>query len=203
MKPANELIQVSGSLRYWQAYDANAKADLFSTALATSEGLLVVDPIPLEPEPLQQLLSAGPVAGVFVTNVNHCRAAPEFARKCDAPLFAHTKTCAVCELPAARSVANGQAFVGDLRAIEIEGGPEGETAIYHEHDGGVFIIGDALINFDPYGFAFLPAKYSLDAKKMRRSLRRLLDYQFERMLFAHGTPLIHSARKKLENLFST
>jgi glyoxylase-like metal-dependent hydrolase (beta-lactamase superfamily II) len=203
MKPANELIQVSRSLRYWQAYDPSVKADLFSTALATSEGLLIIDPIPLEPEPLQQLLSAGPIAGVFVTNVNHCRTAPAFAAKSAAPLFAHNETCSVCELPAAQIVANGQAFLPDLHAIEIEGGPEGEMAIYHEHDGGVLIIGDALINFAPYGFTFLPGKYCLDAKKMRRSLLCLLDYQFERILFAHGTPLMHSARKKLEDLFST
>jgi len=85
-------------------------------------------------------------------------------------------------------------------AIEIPGGPAGETAIYQASDGGSVIIGDALINFEPYGFAFLPKKYCANEKQMRRSLRRLLDYDFERMLFAHGTPIMQSARKKLEQL---
>jgi glyoxylase-like metal-dependent hydrolase (beta-lactamase superfamily II) len=91
-------------------------------------------------------------------------------------------------------------FCGNLLAIEIPGGPEGEAAIYDARDGGSLIVGDALINFEPYGFAFLPKKYCMDEKQMHRSLRRLLDYDFERMLFAHGTPIMQSARKKLEQL---
>ena len=203
MTPANELIQVSASLLYWQAYDATVKADLFSTAIETSAGLLIVDPILLQPSCLERLISARTIAGVFVTNVNHCRAAAAFAEKCAAPIFAHRETCAACELPAARTIANGEAFVANASAIEIQGAPEGEMAIYHEQDGGALIIGDALINFEPYGFAFLPPKYCVNAREMHRSLRHLLDYDFERILFAHGTPLMHSARKKLERLLQT
>jgi glyoxylase-like metal-dependent hydrolase (beta-lactamase superfamily II) len=200
MTTANDLVRVSASLRYWQAYDASVKADLFSTAVETSDGILIVDPIPLRPEFLQQLLSARTIAGVFVTNVNHSRAAADFAEKCATPVFAHSATLATCELPSAREVANGQKFVANARAIEIQGAAAGEMAIYHDQDGGALIIGDALINFEPYGFTFLPPKYCSNAKEMRRSLRDLLDYNFERMLFAHGTPLMHSARKQLEKL---
>ena len=200
MTPANDLVQVSASLHFWQAYDASVKADLFSTAVQTSAGLLIVDPIPLQPKLLQQLIGARAIAGVFVTNVNHCRAATDFAEKFAAPIFAHNATRAACELPSAREVSDGQMFVANACAIEIQGAAAGEMAVYHEEDGGALIIGDALINFEPYGFTFLPPKYCSNAKEMRRSLRRLLDYNFERMLFAHGTPLMHSARKKLEEL---
>ena len=62
------------------------------------------------------------------------------------------------------------------------------------------IMGDALINFEPYGFTFLPAKYCSNAKMMRRSLPKLLDYSFDRMLFAHGTPIVCGARQRLEEL---
>jgi glyoxylase-like metal-dependent hydrolase (beta-lactamase superfamily II) len=97
-------------------------------------------------------------------------------------------------------VSDGQVFAANTSAIEIEGAAAGEMAVHHAQDGGALIVGDALINFEPYGFTFLPSKYCLNAKKMRRSLRRLLDYKFERMLFAHGTPLMYSAQKKLEGL---
>ena len=203
MTTANELIPVSALLHYWQAYDPSVKADLCSAALQSSEGVLLVDPIPLQPTLLQQLTDGRSIAGVLVTNVNHCRAATNFAEKFAAPIFAHRATCAACALPSAREVANGETFLVDARAIEIEGAPVGETAIYHEADGGALIIGDALINFEPHGFTFLPPKYCANAKEMRRSLRRLLDYNFERMLFAHGTPLMHSARKKLEALLQS
>ena len=200
MTPADDVIQVSAALHYWQSYDANLKADLFSTAVQTSAGLLIVDPIPLQPELLQQLTGAHPVAGVFLTNANHCRAGIDFAEKLEAPVLAHNATCAACELTSARTVEDGDRVFANTCAIEINGAAAGEMAIYHDQDGGALIIGDALINFEPYGFTFLPPKYCSNAKEMRRSLDRLLDYKFERMLFAHGTPLMHSARKKLEEL---
>jgi hypothetical protein len=162
---------------------------------------LLVDPIPLELKLLQKLVGEHPIVGVFVTNINHGRAATDFAEKFDAPIFADNATIAACKLFPAREVRDGQTFASDVCAIKIEGAAAGEMAIYHELDGGALIIGDALINFEPYGFTFLPQKYCLNAKEMRRSLRHLLDYKFERMLFAHGTPLMHSARKKLEELF--
>lgn len=200
MTPANDLIQVSASLHYWQSYDASVKADLFSTAAQTSDGFLLVDPIPIQPELLRQLTGERPIAGIFVTNANHCRASVDFAKKFDAPIFAHRATRATCDLPSARDVENGQMFAANVSAIEIQGAAAGEMAIYHNQDGGALIVGDALINFEPYGFTFLPPKYCSNAKKMRRSLHHLLDYKFECMLFAHGTPLMHSARKKLEEL---
>jgi glyoxylase-like metal-dependent hydrolase (beta-lactamase superfamily II) len=200
MTPANDLIQVSASLHYWQAYDATVKADLFATAVQTSDGLLLIDPIPLKPELLQQLVGADTIAGIFVTNVNHCRDALGIAEKFDARIFAHRSIQTARDLPGVREVSDGQVFAANTSAIEIEGAAAGEMAVHHAQDGGALIVGDALINFEPYGFTFLPPKYCLNAKKMRRSLRRLLDYKFERMLFAHGTPLMYSAQKKLEGL---
>jgi glyoxylase-like metal-dependent hydrolase (beta-lactamase superfamily II) len=86
--------------------------------------------------------------------------------------------------------------------IGIEGAGEGETALHYDRDGGTFIIGDALINFEPYGFTFLPAKYCSNQKQMRRSLRKLLAYKAERMLFAHGTPILSGASERLQGLLN-
>jgi hypothetical protein len=35
---------------------------------------------------------------------------------------------------------------------------------------------------------------------MRHSLSKLLDHSFERMFFAHGTPILMGARRRLEQL---
>jgi glyoxylase-like metal-dependent hydrolase (beta-lactamase superfamily II) len=161
---------------------------------------LFVDPVPLNEKPLQDLVRGNPIAGVFVTNINHCRAATEFSERLSVPIFAHERVQNACGLRSMRCVTDSEIFAKEIRAIEIPGAPTGEMAIHQASDAGSLVVGDALINFEPYGFTFLPPKYCLDAKKMRRSLRRLLDYEFERILFAHGTPLLHSARKKLEQL---
>jgi glyoxylase-like metal-dependent hydrolase (beta-lactamase superfamily II) len=84
--------------------------------------------------------------------------------------------------------------------VALEGAASGEIALLYTPNSGTFIVGDALINFEPYGFAFLPGKYCSNQKQMRRSLRKLLDYKAERILFAHGTPILAGASDRLKSL---
>ena len=98
------------------------------------------------------------------------------------------------------TIADGEEICDRLRAIAIDGVAPGEIALHYGGNGGTLIIGDALINFEPYGFAFLPAKYCSDQREMRRSLRKLLDYEAERILFAHATPILSRASQRLEAL---
>ena len=86
-----------------------------------------------------------------------------------------------------------------LAAITIEGAASGEMAFHFADSGGTLVVGDALINFEPYGFTMLPAKYCSNQKQMRGSLRQLLDWPFERLLFAHGSPILSSARARTRN----
>ena len=79
--------RLSDSLWIWQFYDASVKAELCSTALETSAGILFVDPVPIAPEPLQDLTRDARIAGVFVTNINHCRAANDFSKKFSCSYF--------------------------------------------------------------------------------------------------------------------
>ena len=37
---------------------------------------------------------------------------------------------------------------------------------------------------------------------MRQSLEKLLDYSFERILFAHGTPILSGGRARVEQLLA-
>ena len=182
MPIASEIEPVDGDLWIWRAYDPTVKADLFSTAIATAAGLYLVDPIPLAPHALAELTKFGAPAGIVVTNENHQRAADRFVEHLRVPLYERS------------FIAEG------LTAIPIDGGPAGEIAVYCEAGGGTLIIGDALINCEPYGFALLPAKYCSNPKLMHRSLPKLLDYPFTRMLFAHGTPIVSGARQRLEQL---
>ncbi len=181
---------------------AEIKADLFSSAIVTARGILLVDPIPLEKEALDDLAGSGGVAGIVVTNGNHLRATTDYSAKFSRPIFA--TTVAFCDASLVfRHVADGDKISDELRVIEIEGAGIGEIALYHEAADGTLIVGDALINFEPYGFTFLPAKYCSNEKEMRRSLRKLLAYKAERMLFAHGLPILSRASERLQGLLES
>ena len=199
MIEAAELFSLGGFLWVWQAYDPAVKSDLYSSAVASRDRLFLIDPIPLAAAPLAELTAGGNVAGVLVTNSNHPRAAAAFAQSLGATIIAAAPV--LSELGDARTqpIAEGEIIPG-LAAIPIAGAAPGELAFHFADDGGTLVIGDALINFEPYGFTLLPAKYCSNQKQMRKSLRQLLDWPFERVLFAHGSPILSSARGRLETL---
>ena len=199
MIAAADLVSLGDGLWLWQAYDPAVKSDLFSSAAKSGGHLLLIDPIPLAPGPRAELMAQGEVAGVLVTNSNHPRAAADFARQLGATIFAAEPV--VGELGDAKTqpIAGGEIMAGVV-AIPLAGAAVGEMAFHFADNGGILVIGDALINFEPYGFTFLPPKYCTNQKRMRKSLRQLLDWPFQRLLFAHGAPILSSARARLETL---
>lgn len=197
------LDEVAPGIFVWQTYDNRVKADLFSTALETSAGTYLVDPIPLDEKTLLNFGAKRKMAGICVTNVNHARAAAEFARAFSVPIYVQDELCGHPDFPNATGMSEGDGFIEGLTGITIDGGPKGEMVLHCNANEGTMVLGDALINFEPHGFGFLPAKYCLNARMMRRSLGKLLDYAFDRMFFAHGTPILSGARARLEHLLAT
>ncbi len=200
---ATDLQPLGHRLLVWQAYDPSAKVDLVSSALFTDRGTVVIDPVPLNDISLAQLHDAGPIAGVIVTNRNHVRAAADFSARFSIPIFAHPDSYPEEKPPQFTPLRQSTKVFDALEVFEISGAVPGEVALYTAADGGTFIIGDALINFEPSGFTFLPRKYCANEKQMRQSLRQLLAKPSERMLFAHGTPITAQTGVRLRELLGS
>lgn len=198
MPIAEEFQLVSDRVAVWQAYEPAVKCDLSSTAIATRDGLVFIDPIPLRADALAELVAGTKPHMIVLTNGNHARAAADFAAKFSIPIAA--TPAAEPELGIAIDVelADGDP-VSDARVISIDGAGPGEFAV---HFGGVVVMGDALINLEPHGFGLLPEKYCADAAVMRAALGKLLRIEFEVLTFAHGLPLVSRARQKLESLLA-
>jgi hypothetical protein len=191
--PAIELHQLSTELAVCQVYDPQVKADLFMTALGTSAGMFLIDPFTVDATTLTALTNGRAVAGVIVTNENHHRASGELAEHLGVAVFADVHA----GLPDSREFDQ---LPHDLRVIAIPGAPKGEVAVHCARDRGTLVIGDAVINFGSHGFALLPPKYCTDAKQMRKSLHAVLDLEFARIAFAHGTPIVSNGRARLAAL---
>jgi glyoxylase-like metal-dependent hydrolase (beta-lactamase superfamily II) len=198
--PLSDFHQLLPTLWVWQNYDSVVKADLFSSAILTNAGLYIVDPIPLPDPHLCQLPQAPTVAGIIVTNANHSRASSAYSDRFSVPLLAHAQSFPDSKPARFTEIENGTRIGGELEVIHVEGAVAGEIALYHASNGGTVIVGDALINFEPSGFTFLPRKYCLNQKQMRSSLGQLLSRPAERMLFAHGTPILSGATGRLRQL---
>jgi glyoxylase-like metal-dependent hydrolase (beta-lactamase superfamily II) len=195
-----EIDRISPALSVWHRYDSEVKAELYATALRFDDGVIFIDPFATAANSLAEITEGDGVGGVIVSNANHARACVEFAEKFSAPIYAHHETVATLNFSRVTEIGDDSIIAEQLDVVSIEGAAPGEIALHSKLDGGAVIVGDALINFGEHGFTFLPAKYRGNAKLMRKSLRKLLDYQFERLLFAHGMPIVTGARQRLESL---
>ncbi|SRR5437773_465020 len=203
MRPASDFDRITSYVSVWHGYDLGVKAELYSTSLTAAEGMYLIDPILLEKQALDELIGSGGVAGIIVTNSNHHRASAPFADQFAAPIFARSETFEDKTPRHFRRVADGDEICDGLRVIGIDGAAAGEIVLHYAPGGGTLIVGDALINFEPYGFTFLPGKYCSDENEMRRSLQKLLDYKTERILFAHSPPILSGASDRLRGLLDS
>ncbi len=200
MKPVDDWQQVRDGLYFWQGYDPSVKVDLSCCALRVGEKLVLVDPIPLARQPLKLLKSEGEPTAIVLTNGNHARASAGYKEQFAIPIYAHVE--ARGEVAADHWLEDGATLFDELAVIHIPGAAPGEIAIHSPAHGGIVMVGDALINLEPLGFTFLPDKYCTDAKRMKQSLQKLLQFEFEVLTFAHGLPIASNAKRRLEQLLN-
>jgi len=194
------LHRIDADLFIWQVFDRHVQADLTSTAVAVAAGFYLIDPIPLQPEELDSILGPTKVAGIIVTNGNHGRGAVEIAERFNVQVYTQQEGRDAASLPEGVDISDGHMISHELKVLSVDGAAPGEVALYCNRGAGTMIMGDALINFGAHRFSFLPPKYCSNAKRMRRSLEKLLDYRFERILFAHGDPILANGRQRLADL---
>jgi hypothetical protein len=119
MSPAgSDLVCLSSSIVIPTRYDSRIRAELFSPAISTAAGhVVIVDPIPLAPAPLSDLRQFDRIQAIVSTNVNHRRAAKCYAARFSASIFAR-QPCFPGDEPV---ISIGDKTSGRLEVIEIDG----------------------------------------------------------------------------------
>jgi glyoxylase-like metal-dependent hydrolase (beta-lactamase superfamily II) len=197
---ADELHRVTPELAVWQAYEPAVKCELTSCALRFGGALVLVDPIALGPEAIEELTAWARPALILCTNANHARAADWWRARFAIPVAAHVEAAGL-ETVADLALEASHPLLAALEFVPLPGAAPGEVAIYDPR--GVLCMGDALIHLPPLGLAILPDKYCADAKLLRVSLGKLLRLpSFATLTFAHGLPLTVHARSRLEDLLA-
>jgi len=195
MKPAPEYQIIRPGLAFWQAYDPAVKTELCCCAFDVPEGLVFCDPVALAPAALEELLGGQTPGAILLTNANHERNAVPLARQLGVEIWAHSG--ARGHVAATRWFEDGEILFGGVEAVALDGFAAGESAFWLE---GLLLVGDALINAEPYGFSMLPDKYCEDPKSARQALKKLLRFPAEMLVFAHGLPIVSQAAERLAGL---
>jgi hypothetical protein len=199
MSRAEEFHQLRSDLFVWQSYEKSVKSDLTCCACRTAQGLVFIDPIPLQKAAEAELLEIAPPQAIILTSGNHARAAEDYRQRLSIPIYAHAEAQPEFSFAIDHTIADGETVLDEFTVVRISGAAAGEIAL---HRGDAVHVGDALIHLPPYGFVLLPEKYCTDPREMRLALGKLLRIPFELLTFAHGLPMVIRARQRLSQLLA-
>jgi glyoxylase-like metal-dependent hydrolase (beta-lactamase superfamily II) len=167
------------------------------------EGNLCIDPVPPSDADLADMVRMG-VAKILLTNRNHSRAANVVRERTGAPTLIHPHDAAHAkhqgtEIDGELSVGEQ---VGPLTIVAVPGKSPGEVAL-HWPERSLLIVGDAVIGNPPGQCGLLRDKVMDDPARLRQSVRKLLDLEFDTLLMGDGSSILHDARLRLKKLVDT
>jgi glyoxylase-like metal-dependent hydrolase (beta-lactamase superfamily II) len=167
------------------------------------EGNLCIDPVPPSDERLADIARMG-AAKILLTNRNHSRAANVVRERTGARTFIHPDDAAHArsqgtEIDGALGVGEK---IGPLTIVAVPGKSSGEVAL-HWPQRKLLIVGDAVIGNPPGHCALLREKVMDDPARLRRSVRKLLELDFDALLVGDGVSILHDAKLRLKALVDT
>jgi glyoxylase-like metal-dependent hydrolase (beta-lactamase superfamily II) len=100
---------------------------------------------------------------------------------------------------------------GALRVIHLPGKSAGEIGLYLDPGhyavsrevGGILLLGDAIIGNPPGALSLIPQPKLEDSSRLKRSLRKLLDYDFDVLLLCDGQAVLSGGKRKVAEFLNT
>jgi glyoxylase-like metal-dependent hydrolase (beta-lactamase superfamily II) len=141
------------------------------------------------------------VARIILTNRNHSRASNTLRERTGARTAIHPDDAAHARDQGATlddTLAVGQT-IGPLVVVEAAGKSPGEVA-FHWPERRLLIVGDAVIGNPPGRCGLLREQVMDNPQRLRQSVRRFLDLDFDTLLVGDGEPILEGAKARLEEL---
>jgi glyoxylase-like metal-dependent hydrolase (beta-lactamase superfamily II) len=194
---AEKVEEVLPGVWTWSVHDE--RIDFVSTAhaVATAEGALLIDPLPLTPEALSTF---GDVAGICLTAGTHQRSAWRYRRELDVPVYAPALSKLIEEEPDVR-YSEGDDLPGGLGAVFTPGAGTTQHTFLLAREGGVAFVPDLFANVPGRGLAIVGEEEMPDPDEARRSIRKLLDLPFATLCLDHGPPVREDPKQAIRALF--
>ncbi|HEX6138641.1 MAG TPA: MBL fold metallo-hydrolase [Casimicrobiaceae bacterium] len=166
-------------------------------------GNLCIDPVQPGDANLAQIERLG-AATILITNRNHSRAANLVRERTGARTLIHPDDAphALSQGAAIDADLRPDGKVGPLAVVAAPGKSPGEVVL-HWPERKLLFVGDAVIGNPPGRCALLRDKVMDDPPRLRRSVRALLDLEFDALLFGDGVPILKDAKARLRELVAT
>ncbi len=184
----------------WPWFSERHGYDFNGHLIRHAGGNICIDPVPPSASDMETLARLG-VAHILVTNRNHSRAANEVREKTGASTAIHADDAEHARREGMHVDATLRAgeHVGPLTVITAPGKSPGEVAL-HWPERRVLIVGDAVVGNPPGRLALLPERVIDDPARLRRSVRELLELDFDVLLVGDGVSILDNAKERLRDL---
>jgi hypothetical protein len=199
------IEEVLPGLVHWDAFHEGIGKVVHSSFMPESGTLID----PMEPaEGIEAITALGAPRRIVLTNRHHYRHSASYANRFDCPVLCHKS--ALGHFPEDRPV-HGFSFdeqlVDGVRALELGSICAEETTLLLETHDGALSFGDGLTRDQHGSLTFMPDRLlGEDPRRVKagllRNLRRMLDEDFDALLFAHNEPVSSGGRALLSDFLS-
>jgi glyoxylase-like metal-dependent hydrolase (beta-lactamase superfamily II) len=174
----------------WSVFSEEKRLDFNGFLLVSPGGNVLIDPPRLDPQGEESLRRLGLPAVILLTNKDHRRSAPELRERYSARLGIHELDAPLLGIRPDFTFRDGEMLPGGARTVRVpDNKTPGETVFLLEREGGIAVLGDALIGRPDGGLSLLPPEKYADPVRAREGIRRLLEHPFRRILIGDG-PLL-------------
>jgi glyoxylase-like metal-dependent hydrolase (beta-lactamase superfamily II) len=189
--------EILPGLYHWTAFHEGIRMEVSSHFVADSGALID----PMSPAEGLEWFERRPPGRIVLTNRHHYRHSDRFAEAFGCPVLCNEAGLHEFEGgPDVRGFAVGDRIAPHIVAREMGGICPDDTALHIQQGDGVLALADALIRYGG-SLSFVPDSYfddpKADQQAIRASLERLLELDFDSLLFAHGEPLVGGAKEAL------
>ena len=190
----------------WGSTYADRPWDLNGYAITLDECTVLVDPPAPEEDDWPSFDLLKPIAKIVLTNRDHVRDAELHRTRFGAHLIAGADEVAqLAPVAINETVREGDLIADALRVIHLPGKSAGEIGLYFDpaqhavsrQMSGILLLGDAIIGNPPGALSLIPEPKLDDSSKLKRSLRKLLEYEFDVLLLCDGQPLLSGGKLKV------
>jgi glyoxylase-like metal-dependent hydrolase (beta-lactamase superfamily II) len=177
---------------YWHIEDERIGGQI-STAygLRTEEGMVLIDPLPLEEQALDAL---GEIQAIILTSASHQRSAWRLRAEREIPVWAPALAQELEEEPDER-YSHSAVLPGDLNAFHVPGAGQSQHALIL--DDYIAFVPDLIVNPPDGEVALTPDEYLANPIQARDTVRLLLEQSIEILCPSHGLPILDDVHGQL------
>jgi glyoxylase-like metal-dependent hydrolase (beta-lactamase superfamily II) len=197
------MREILGDIFTWSRLSEPHGYDFNGHLIRQADGNLCIDPVEPDEAVADEIERLG-VARIVLTNRNHSRAANLVRERTGARTAIHPDDAAHARDQGTElddELRPGDR-IGPFAVIGVPGKSPGEVAL-HWPERRLLLVGDAVIGNPPGRCGLLREAVMDDPSRLRASVRKLLDLDFETLLVGDGVPILQDAKARLEELVET